>query len=447
LRAVVGLLWVVVSATGHAEEVPGRHEVWLASPAARAQLFDAVAVRLQHHHLLSSSLNWDAWRTAYRPSVVAADGQDAIDRAFKRAFRGLDDDHSRWLGRRTARARGPAAQTSASGVPLNARLGAQTLVLPGVGLLIERPYAGGAADRAGILRGDVLVRIGGRDLRDLPAHQMLTVVSERLTRPLLFSVALRQGVPKPHVLQPSLNGGTDALRPHARPVPGRQAVRLWLPNFESGTAQAVAEALRSRDVADADALLLDLRGNPGGSVREMLQVLALFAPDARITAVVGDRVRWRSVREQVGGVTRVALAPEDEAEALGTLAEGTRPAGPVWTGPLAVLVDGRTHSAAEALAGALVREAGVPAFGVATPDNVEMVKRTSFPAGHEAWVAFAELRDSAARPLAPVNPARSHPARPHDLAMGVDAAEAAALHALLGGSPAGGWLFTPERLR
>lgn len=419
----------------------------MANPDARAELFDAVAARLQRQHLLGSSLNWDAWRTAYRPSVVAADGQDAIDRAFTRAFRGLDDDHSRWLGRRSARPRGPAAQTSAADAPLSTRLGARTFVLPGVGLLIERPHAGGAADRAGMLRGDVLVRIGGHDLRDLAAHQMLAVVSEHLTRPAILAVALRQGVPRPHVLQPNLSSGAETLRPHASPVPGHQAARLWLPNFEAGTTQGVAEALRSLAVDGVDALLLDLRGNPGGSVREMLQVLALFAPDARITAVVDDTVRWRSVHEQAAGMARVALAPEDITDPLGTLAEAARPLGPVWTGRLAVLVDAYTQSAAEALAGALVREAGVPAFGVATPGNVEMVKRTSFPAGHEAWVAFADLRDSEAQPLAPVKPARSHPTKPHVLAMGVDAAEAAALHALLGGSPAEARHFTPERLR
>ena len=440
------LLWASV-ASAQTDVVPGRQEVWLASPEARAALFDAVAGRVQQNHLSRTTLNWQAWQQAYRPGVIAAGGQEALDRAFRRAFRGLDDDHSRWLGRRADTRVASTAQANVGPQVVNQRLGAGTAVLPGLGLLIERPYAGGLASNAGLHRGDVLVNLGGQALGALPAHELLNVTAQRLQRPAVLAVVLRRGVAKPVVLQPPLHRGASApQRPYAQAIPGRHAVRLWIPTFESGTATAVARALGAVPADASTALLLDLRGNPGGSVREMLHTLALFAPDVRLTAVIDGAVRWRSVVEQDSGVTRVVLQPTDPYDPLGPLAAGSVPTGPSWPGTIAVLVDGRTNSAAEALAGALVNGLGVPAFGTATPGNVEMVRRMAFPAGHEAWVAFAELRDAAGEPLTPIVPAQSRPYRPQDLTTGWDAAEAAALAALTGvGSPDGPY-FRPRTL-
>lgn len=420
-------------ASDHPVSVPSRQEVWLSTPEARGLLFDDVADRLQRHHVNRSTLNWQAWRQAYRPGLMAADGQAAIDRAFRRAFRGLNDDHSRWLGRRSQEPVISSAQVGVNPQAVRTHLGANTSVLPGLGLLIERPHAGGLATRAGLHRGDVLTRIGGQALGELPAQELFGVVAQQLEKPAVLAVVLRRGVAKPVVLHPSPQR-TDGVRPkpHAQAIPGRPAARLWIPNFEPGTANAVAQALSMVLSDTSTVLLIDVRGNPGGSVSEMLQTLALFAPDVRLTAVTEGSIRWRSALEQQGGTTRVVLMPEDPLEPLGVLAEGTIPAEGSWPGPLAVLVDGRTNSAAEALAGALVHGLGVPAFGTATPGNVETVRRMAFPAGHEAWVAFAELRDAEGERLAPVVPETQKSYRPHDLATGLDAAEAAALAALTG---------------
>ena len=89
------------------------------------------------------------------------------------------------------------------------------------------------------------------------------------------------------------------------------------------------------------ALVLDLRGNQGGSLRRMLRVAARF------TGPVPDAVRLVEA-----GDIRVLAIPAA--------------AGPVWRGPLTVLVGADTMSSGEVLAAVLRRFAGAAILGART---------------------------------------------------------------------------------
>jgi carboxyl-terminal processing protease len=106
----------------------------------------------------------------------------------------------------------------------------------------------------------------------------------------------------------------------------RSVLRIVIPDVSDGLHEDLAETL-AREAAGSSALLLDLRGNGGGSLDAAVESLGLFVPGARLFSLVHR-----------GFVTEVLQAPRDA---------------PAYAGPVAALVDGDTASAAEMLAGAL----------------------------------------------------------------------------------------------
>lgn len=119
----------------------------------------------------------------------------------------------------------------------------------------------------------------------------------------------------------------------------QSVLRIVIPDVADGLADELAEAL-AREGESATAVLLDLRGNGGGSLDAAVQSLGLFVPGARLFPLVHRAF-----------VTEVLRAPR-----------AARP----YSGPVAALVDGDTASAAEMLAGALQAYARGPIIGART---------------------------------------------------------------------------------
>ncbi len=103
-------------------------------------------------------------------------------------------------------------------------------------------------------------------------------------------------------------------------------LRVIIPDVGDDLGQALADVLVN-ETSGVSALLLDLRGNGGGSLDAAVEALGLFLPGAKLFPLVHR-----------GAVTEVLEAPTAEL---------------VYAGPVAAFVDGDTASAAEMLAGAL----------------------------------------------------------------------------------------------
>jgi carboxyl-terminal processing protease len=139
---------------------------------------------------------------------------------------------------------------------------------------------------------------------------------------------------------------------------------LRLPDLASpGIALDTRLAVRSLSEAGVSALVLDMRGNPGGRLVEMMQVAGIFTRG----------FLWRVL-------TRWSLPLPYPA--LGTVETDL---------PLAVLVDAGVNSAAEGLAGALQRQGRALIVGETTAGNVEAVLPFCLRDGSQAWIATGVL--------------------------------------------------------
>jgi carboxyl-terminal processing protease len=107
---------------------------------------------------------------------------------------------------------------------------------------------------------------------------------------------------------------------------GQMVLRVVIPDVGDWLGEDLAEVL-AHDAGTASALLLDLRGNGGGSLDAAVEALGLMLPDAPLFPLI-----------RRGVVSEVLQAPRPPTQ---------------YGGPVAALVDGDTASAAEMLAGGL----------------------------------------------------------------------------------------------
>ena len=228
-------------------------------------------------------------------------------------------------------------------------------LLPGR-VIVLQTLPGSPSARAGIAPGDEILILNGQPLAHLPVEQLVAVLATaRQDRARLM--VKRPNFPKllEMTLIPAEMADPSVSR-HFILEPGLGYAKIL--NFESETARELSEALEGMGGADLGGLVLDLRGNPGGIVEAAVQVASFFLDP-------GDRILW--IRGRTG--------PKEELR------------GPPGLGryrfPVRVLIDERTASAAELVAGALqdqdrARVLGRRSFGKGLVQSVfELSGRTA----------------------------------------------------------------------
>ena len=214
-------------------------------------------------------------------------------------------------------------------------------------VVIDEPYEGMPAAEAGVRKGDVILSIDD----SLMAGKAVGYVSSRLRGDAGTSFMLR-------VARPDTTLSLMTFDKKGRPVGGQELTlkitrrNIKLPElpyygllegdsagattgyinlnqFTEGCAQNVRKALIDLRQQGARSVVLDLRGNGGGSEMEAVDLVSLWLPKDEL------------VVENRGKVRQASRTYTTRLEPIDTLM------------PLAVLVNGETASASEITAGAL----------------------------------------------------------------------------------------------
>ncbi len=149
-------------------------------------------------------------------------------------------------------------------------------------------------------------------------------------------------------------------------VPGRKVAMIRLDQFATGATDGIKKSITDAKAAGATAIVLDMRGNPGGYVNEAVGVASQF---------VGDGTVYRSI--DASGVEKdVPVTPGGLATKI----------------PLVVLADGNTASSAEIVTGA-IQDAkrgtvvGEKTFGTGTVlGRFDLSDGSSLRIGVERWL-------------------------------------------------------------
>lgn len=204
--------------------------------------------------------------------------------------------------------------------------GSVVSVLPGRVIILQTLPAT-PSERAGLLPGDEIMAINRIPLARLDMEQLVGLLSESRQQPASLDVR-RQNTPR--LLQFTLTPEDVRSASVDRAFllrPGAGYVRVT--SFESETGAQLKAAIEKLGGAALKALVLDLRGNPGGLMPAALETAAMFLkPRQRIVTVRG--------RSKVAEDIDVPpSAPEPYAF------------------PLAVLIDAKSASASEIVSGAM----------------------------------------------------------------------------------------------
>ncbi|MCX5683867.1 MAG: S41 family peptidase [Planctomycetota bacterium] len=194
---------------------------------------------------------------------------------------------------------------------------------------IKAVFEGGPAAKAGLKAGDEIVAVDGHPMADIKPPEL----SRRLRGEIGTTVTLRiraggEGEPR----DVTLARGRVHL-PAARDAQVLDAARgiayVRFTEFQEGAEAELRRALEGLTREGAKSLVLDLRDNPGGGLMESVWAAGMFLGSGPVL-----RTRGRMI-----GATWSYDVPPFESRA--------------WAGPMAVLVNERTASAAEVLASAL----------------------------------------------------------------------------------------------
>ena len=191
-------------------------------------------------------------------------------------------------------------------------------------LIIKEPYKGFPADKAGLKAGDEITQIGDVLLSDFKDDASQLMKGAKNTK--IDIKYLRQG--KPMSTQLTL----DEVEIKAVPFFGKideKTGYIVLSQFNKKASSETREALEKLKNDGATQIILDLRGNPGGLLNEAVNICNIFVPKGEII------VTTKSKNEKYNNTYKTTREPIDTQI------------------PIAVIVDGKSASASEIVAGAL----------------------------------------------------------------------------------------------
>lgn len=212
--------------------------------------------------------------------------------------------------------------------------------------LVVDVVEGGPADQAGFLYGDRITAVNGKALAGLSSDdEAAKYLTDQVQSGQPVKIAIVRGTAR-QKLELTLTGREINLArlPSLRIRPDNVAV-LKLPDFlaDGKVGAKVHELVKQAQDKGAKAMIVDLRGDGGGSALESLVAMAAFVDEP----YVAFQDRYNTERTEIsikGGKGTVRNKDGTELQTFSV------PGYTLWKGPLVVMVDGRSASGAEYLA-------------------------------------------------------------------------------------------------
>ena len=203
----------------------------------------------------------------------------------------------------------------------------------GSGMQVVSVVAGGPAEAAGVLPGDIIIRLDGRSIAGMEPADAKVLIQGEVNSLVQLSV-LR-------------NGEEQELQVMRREIK-TQVVKsqlldngiglVTIANFNSNCASETISAIETLMDSGATKLIFDVRNNPGGYAEELVKVLDYLLPEGKLFT-----------RVDYTGKERTDMSDARHLDL-----------------PMAVLINGNSYSAAEFFAAALAEYEAATVVGEKT---------------------------------------------------------------------------------
>lgn len=210
----------------------------------------------------------------------------------------------------------------------------------GIGVLVETteneeyvvvtPFEGSPAFAAGVQPGDIIVAVARQEV----AEQTLQEVIAQIRGPEGSTVEVTFQRPgQEERITHTLTRSQITVSSVSWTMLENNIAVLRLSQFTSGAGDDLALALEEAKAAGAQGVVLDLRHNPGGFIREAMQVASMFVPDDSVVYISetrdGGRVEHRSERGEthIGDLPFVVLINQGSASSSEIVSGAIKDAG------------------------------------------------------------------------------------------------------------------------
>ena len=184
------------------------------------------------------------------------------------------------------------------------------------------------AMKAGIKAGDLIVKVGETDLKDMPIGDAVKLMRGKPGTKVTITV-MRKGVQSPVVYE--IKREIIISKGIKTKLFGDDIGYLRLSNFQSNSTNDLKSAffkLNKKANMGLNGLIIDLRNNPGGVLGSAVGISDLFLPNGKIVETKG---------RSLNSVLKYSATPQDITNGM----------------PMIVLVNEGSASASEIVAGAL----------------------------------------------------------------------------------------------
>lgn len=393
----------------------------------------------------AQGVDWDAVGERYRPRALAAGSAGELRGILQAMLDEIGESHFTIMPasvNTVAEAAQAASAGPAPGAPRGPRYdtGLRARLVDGA-LRVVSVAEGSPAQRAGLAPGWVLQGIDGADLAGpvselgngpdgaagrfgrvaLEGYAMVLLESRSSDAAVDLDLRSPDGRARTLSLAPAPSGGewVEApmlppmeLRFHAGTEPladggciAEVRFNVWVPAIGERLDQALPELRRCQ------AVLMDLRGNPGGIMGMMMTLGGHF---------VNETIRLGTLDTGEASLNFVAMPRRVTAAG-----ERVQPI----DGPMAILIDSLSMSTSEMFASGLQAAGRARVFGTASPGMALPAQTHRLPTGDSLMFAFARYEDPAGRRIEGEGVQPDHPVEldARALAAGGDPARAAAL--------------------
>jgi carboxyl-terminal processing protease len=256
-----------------------------------------------------------------------------VEGAIEGMLQTLEDPYSVYMNASTAKQFNNSLGSSFQGI------GAEVTVMDGK-LMIVAPYKNSPAEEAGLRPNDQILKVDGESVVGLDLYEATTKIRGKKGTTVELEIA-REGVSKPINVSvkrdeiPVETVHSDLKKDGNKPIG-----YLEITSFSENTSKEFKKQLSKLEEKDISGLIIDVRGNPGGllsSVEEILNELVTEEnPFVQIEERSGEKIKYFSEKNK------------------------KKPY------PITVLIDEGSASASEILAGALQEAESYPLIGTKT---------------------------------------------------------------------------------
>ncbi|QVY61178.1 S41 family peptidase [Cytobacillus gottheilii] len=274
-----------------------------------------------------------AYQLILNSYVEEVESEELAEGAIQGMLATLDDPYSVYMDEESARQFNEALESSFEGI------GAEVSKVDGK-IVIVSPFKDSPAEKAGLKPDDEILKVDGDSVEGLDLNEAtLKIRGEKGTK-VKLEIA-RTGLNKPLQIEVKRDEIPQiTVYSEVKKVNGKKIGYMEITSFSEDTASEFSDQLKKLEKEDVEGLLIDVRGNPGGfltSVEEILgELVTKEKPFVQIEQRNGERSTYFSEREEKKDY------------------------------PIAVLIDKGSASASEILAGALKEAGGYTLIGEKT---------------------------------------------------------------------------------